>query len=487
MSQADISFSSAQAGFKAHADLLIGGRWIAGRHRFAVVDKFDGSLLAEVAEASAQDVDEAIRVTEAAFGKGAPPPVERARILSRTAELIAERKAAFTQAIVAETGFTVADAGGEIDRTVVTLKLCAEEATRLVGDTVSFAATAGQHERIGFTMRFPLGIVCAITPFNSPLNTVVHKIGPALAAGNAVILKPSGFTPLTAALLCEALLDAGLPEGLLALLHGLDPKVGELLLDAQQIGFYSFTGSTRVGRIIQQKAGLRRTQLELGSIASTLVCADADLDRALPRIANATFRKAGQVCTSIQRLYVEDAVVGEVTERLVEAARAMPAGDPRDPRTRVGPMISEESAKRAESWIGEAVQAQARLLTGGTRDRSVLEPTVLSDVGRGLKVLEQEVFAPLISVLPFSSLDEAVAHANGTPFGLAAGIFTRDIDRAIRAARHLRFGSVHINETSSSRGDAMPFGGVKDSGYGHEGPRYAIREVTEERLVTLNF
>ncbi len=463
---------------------LIGGRWIGGEQRFRVTDKFTGELLAEMSQASAADVEAAVKATANAFEKGAPEPIVRARILRCTAEIIAARRADFAEAITAEAGFTTTDANVEIDRSLVTLNLCAEEATRLVGETVPFAATAGQHERIGFTIRVPIGIVCAITPFNSPLNTVIHKIGPAIAAGNAVILKPSSLTPLTATLLCAALLDAELPPDLLALVHG---NIGELLLDRQEIAFYSFTGSTRVGRIIQQKAGLRRTQLELGSIASTIVCADADLDRALPRIANAAFRKAGQVCTSIQRLYVENGVKDKVADGLVDLARKMPAGNPRDPTTRVGPMISEEAAARAQSWVREAELGQARVLTGGDRSGPVLSPTVLANVGPGLKVLEQEIFAPVVSVLPFATLGEAVNHANNTPYGLAAGSFTRDINRAIGAARGLRFGSVHINETSSSRGDAMPFGGVKDSGYGHEGPKYAIREVTEERLITLNF
>lgn len=466
--------------------VLIDGRWEGGAASFGVYDKYHYTQIAEVAEPSHEQLDRAVVAVHSAFLKGAPPPVERASILARAADLLAERRDHFSELIVAETGFTLTDARAETDRSIVTLKLCAEEATRVIGDTVSFAATAGQHERLGFTIRVPVGVVCAITPFNAPLNTVLHKIGPALAAGNGVVLKPSGFTPLTAALLCQTLLDAGLPVGLLALVQGLDDKVGTWLLANQTVAFYSFTGSTRVGKIIQQAAGLRRVQLELGSIASTIVCADADLDRAMSRIANASFRKAGQVCTSIQRLYVERTVFDTVLDRLVGEAQQMPAGDPRDPSVRVGPMISEGSARRALSWIEEAKFGQARLITGGTRERSVLQPTILTELRDGMKVLDQEIFAPCVSVLPFDVLDDAFVHANNTPFGLAAGIFTQDVNKGIRAARALRFGSVHINETSSARGDAMPFGGVKDSGFGHEGPKYAIREVTEERLVTVS-
>jgi len=326
-------------------------------------------------------------------------------------------------------------------------------------------------------------VVCAITPFNSPLNTVIHKIGPALAAGNAVVLKPSVLAPLSSALLCEALLEAGLPPELIMLVHG-DEPVGQALLEEPAIAFYAFTGSTRVGRLIQAGAGLRRTQLELGSIASVIVCADADLERAAPKIANASFRKAGQVCTSVQRLYVQRSVVEPLTELVARAAQAMPAGDPREPQTRVGPLVSARAAQRVHAWVHEACAAGALAVTGGTRQRNVLAPTVLAGVRRDMKVVDQEIFGPVLSILPFDTLDEAIAGANDSPYGLASGIFTRDIDTAFRAVRRLRFGAVHINETSSSRADAMPFGGVKDSGFGHEGPGHAIREMTEQRLVT---
>jgi succinate-semialdehyde dehydrogenase/glutarate-semialdehyde dehydrogenase len=465
---------------------LVGGRWIEGEAPFPVLDKFTGEVIARVAGASREQVAQAVRETGRAFEKGAPPPHERARILRRTAELIERRKSRFADMIVAETGFTTADAEGEVDRALVTLSLSAEEATRIVGETVPFGASPGQHRRLGFTIRVPLGVICAITPFNSPLNTVLHKVGPALAAGNAVVLKPSALTPLTAALLCEALLEAGLPPGLLALMPGGGEQVGSWLLEEQEISFYTFTGSTKVGRIIQSAAGLRRTQLELGSIASTIVCSDADLDRAIPKIANAAFRKAGQVCTSVQRLYVQEGIAAELTERLAHQASGMPAGDPRDPKTRLGPMISEGAAQRAQSWVEEARLGQARIVQGGTRSGALMQPTVISDARSGMRVIDEEIFAPVICLLPFNDLDEAVAHANNTPYGLAAGVFTRDTSRAIEAAQALRFGAIHINETSSSRADGMPFGGVKDSGFGHEGPKYAVRELTEERLITLN-
>jgi succinate-semialdehyde dehydrogenase/glutarate-semialdehyde dehydrogenase len=464
---------------------LIGGKWAEGETSFAVHDKFSGEIMAEIQQPSRDQIAEAVRLASKAAAGLVPEPVDRAAVLNRAAELVAGNRQRFVEIMSAEAGFTSSDASGEVDRAMVTLRLCAEEATRIVGESISFAATRGQHERLGFTIRVPVGVVCAITPFNSPLNTVIHKIAPAFAAGNAVILKPSALTPLTSALLCEVLLEAGLPANFLYLLHGEGDATGRWLLDEQAIGFYTFTGSTRVGRAIREGAGLRRCQLELGSIASTIVCADADLERALPKIANASFRKAGQVCTSIQRLYVEEKAMDQVAETLVKLASQMPAGDPRVADTRIGPMISKAAAARASSWVEEAVSQQAHVALGGTIDGSVMQPTVLTRVRSGMKVVDEEIFAPVVSLIPFTQLDAAIDWANDTPYGLAAGIFTGNVGSALSAARRLRFGSVHINETSSSRADAMPFGGVKDSGFGHEGPGYAIRELTEERLVSL--
>ncbi|MEI2415097.1 aldehyde dehydrogenase family protein [Orrella sp. JC864] len=465
---------------------LIAGLWVEGARPFAVLDKYSGRPIAHVTEASRDQVALAVRTAKKAADAGAPPPHDRARQLRRAALVLQTHRQRFVDVMVAEAGFTLADANGEIDRAMVTLELSADEAVRLVGEVVPFGASPGAHRRMGLTQRFPVGVVCAITPFNSPLNTVLHKVAPAYAGGNAVVLKPSAFTPLTSALLGEVLLEAGMPAEFLAIVQGEGDSVGAWLLEEQDIAFYTFTGSTRVGRIIQQAAGLRRTQMELGSIASTLVCADADLERAIPRIANAALRKAGQVCTSVQRLYVERPIAEEVTRRLVEYAGTLRAGDPRDPATRVGPLISEEAARRAEQWLQQAVQGGARLLCGGQRTGSVVTPAVLADVPQDGKVWCQEAFAPLLAIKPFDDFDAALAGANDTPFGLSAGVFTQDIDRALKAARTLRFGTVQINETSSARSDVMPFGGVKDSGFGKEGPAYAIREMTEERLLIFN-
>jgi acyl-CoA reductase-like NAD-dependent aldehyde dehydrogenase len=336
---------------------------------------------------------------------------------------------------------------------------------------------------MGFTLRVPLGVVLAITPFNSPLNTVAHKIAPAFAAGNAVILKPASATPLTACKLAEVLIEAGLPRGFLSVIPG-GAQVAEWLIADQRVRFFAFTGSTDVGRSIQSRAGLRRTQMELGSIACTVLCDDAKLDAALPKVISAGYRKAGQVCTSIQLLLVHRSIAGEVERRLATLVQALPFGDPRDPNTVVGPLISEQEAMRVESWVEDAVAKGARRLAGGARKGAVVPPTLLASIDDSMKVGCSEVFGPVVCLVPFDTLDEAIARVNATPYGLATGLFTNRLDDAFAAARRLEVGGVHVNETSSSRVDLMPYGGSKDSGFGREGPRYAVHEMTEERIVT---
>jgi succinate-semialdehyde dehydrogenase/glutarate-semialdehyde dehydrogenase len=465
---------------------LIAGHWLAPTSALPVLDKYTRTVIADVGETSADHVAQAVSVVRQAADAGVlPPPATRAQHLRKAAELLAARREQFACLMTAEAGFTRADSDNEINRAIITLNLSAEAGVRLIGDVIPFAASPGAHNRVGFTQRFPVGVVCAITPFNSPLNTVLHKVAPAYAGGNAAILKPSPYTPLTAAALAALLLEAEVPPEFIALVHGGD-AVGAALTANPGIDFFTFTGSTRVGRIIQAAAGLRRTQMELGSIASTLVCGDADLDRAIPKIINAGFRKAGQVCTSVQRLYVAESLYPSLLDRLCQEARKLKAGDPRDPDTLVGPLISLDAAVRTSEWIAKAVDEGATLEYGGERKDAVVNPTVLTHVAEASRAWCQEAFAPIMSLRPFTRLDEAIHDANATPFGLSVGVFTQDIDQALHAARTLRFGAIHINAASSARSDVMPFGGVKASGFGREGPDYAIREMTEDRLVTIN-
>lgn len=467
-------------------NLLVGGRWVRGMGgSIAVQDKYRLDRFAAVTAANEPQVREMIDLADAAFRAGAPPAYERGAILDRAAALVEARKEDFVTTMQAEAGFTRSDALGEVRRCLETLRLSGEEARRLAGDVIPLEGAPQQAGRMAFTLRVPLGVVAAITPFNSPLNTVAHKIAPAFAAGNAVILKPSTNTPVTAARLAEAFVDAGAPAGFISLLHGRGEIVRHLLSD-DRVRFFAFTGSTDVGQSIQREAGLRRTQMELGSIAFTILCDDADLDRALPKIVSAGYRKAGQVCTSVQILLVQEKIATAVAARLAGMVRTLAFGDPYDEKTIVGPLISESAAIRVEAWIGEAVARGATCLAGGPRQGAVVPPTLLTGIDGNMKVGCCEIFGPVMCLVPFATLEEAIGRVNATPYGLATGIFTNRLGDAFAAARRLEVGGVHINETSSSRVDLMPYGGSKASGFGREGPRYAIQEMTEERVVSIS-
>ncbi|OWT65837.1 aldehyde dehydrogenase family protein [Candidimonas nitroreducens] len=468
--------------------LLIDGLWVdgdAGTQQLRA--KYDDRIYGEMAIASAQQVDHAVEGAVRAVTGGAVSPYDMYRILLETSRIVESRTRQFVDLLKDEAGFTKADGENEVARCVQTLQLSAEEAKHLNGKLIPMQAAKGSANRLGYTVRVPRGVVCAITPFNSPLNTLTHKVGPALAAGNAALIKPSDLTPLAAVELCKSLLDAGLPPSRVTLVNGPGGTIGQQLLEDPRINFYAFTGSTRVGKEIQKQAGLRGTQLELGSIASTIVCHDADVDLAIPKILNAGFRKAGQVCTSVQRLYVDRRLAPTFIPKIVAAARRMKAGDPSDDTVVIGPMISTGAADRAHAWIEQAVAQGAEILTGGTRTGNVIEPTILANIQKTMKVYCEEIFAPVLSIIEFDSLDEAIASANDTQYGLAAGLFTKDLSQAIRTAQRLAFGGVHINEASSARVDVMPFGGVKDSGFGREGPAFAVQEMTEERLITVSY
>jgi succinate-semialdehyde dehydrogenase/glutarate-semialdehyde dehydrogenase len=468
------------------ARLLIGGRWVEGVDQMPVHDKFSGTLLGYADRASREQVDAAVAAAHHSFQTVKLDAQERYGILRRVCDLIEQRRGELASTITAEAGFPIADAQNEVTRAIQTFLISAEEGKRLAGEVVPIEGAPGNAHRMAFTIRVPRGVVCGITSFNAPLNFVAHKAGPALASGNTVVLKAPQATPFSAALIAQILLDAGLPPGHVNVVQGPGSEVGRWLIENQQIRFYTFTGSTTVGKQLHRDAGLRPIALELGSIAATLVCEDGDLDRAAPRIANSAFRRAGQACTSTQRLFVHRRVLEPFLEKFVAATAALKVGDPTDPQTAIGPMISEAEATRAEQWVQEAVAKGARIVSGGQRQGAVLAPTILVDSTRDMKVLCEEIFAPVVSVIPFDSLDDAIAEINSTEFGLAAGIFTRDINTAMAAARRIHVGVVHINESSSSRVDLIPFSGVKDSGMGREGPKYAMQEMTEERLITIS-
>ena len=467
------------------ARLLIAGEWQAGIEQSDVLDKFHLVPCARMHIPSHDQVRKAVAAAHAAYVQSTLTAYERGAILDRAAALIERQTDRFVETIRTEAGFTVSDAKGELHRCIQTFRLSAEEARRLTGEMIPLEGAPQQAGRLGFTIPVPLGTVCAITPFNAPANTVAHKVAPAIAAGNAVVVKPSSSTPVTATMIAEVLLEAGLPSGLISVVHG-GATIARWLLDEPAIRFFAFTGSTEVGREIQLRAGLRRTQMELGSIAFTVLCADANLDVALPKVVGAAYRKAGQVCTSIQILMVERSRMKEVEARLTELVTQLVYGDPHDPKTQVGPVINIEAAKRIDSWVDQALRRGARRLVGGARSAAVIPPTLLADVDHASDVSCKEVFGPVMTLIPFDTLEEAIDRVNATPYGLATGVFTNRIDGALKAVRRLHVGGVHINETSSSRVDLMPYGGSKDSGFGREGPRYAVHEMSELRTVTLS-
>lgn len=468
---------------------FIGGEWVDGEGSEIVVpDKFTNAPATAVHEVDRAQLEHAVGLAVAAAAAQRLPPSRRAVILAKAAELVRERRDELMVAVAADTGFTAGDVTREVDRTADTLLLCAEEAKRIAGEMIPLSGVVGQEHRLAFTRFDPLGVICAITPFNSPMNTLVHKVGPALAAGNAVVVKPAAQTPLSADAIVRILLDAGLPPQLITTLYGGGTTVGQWLLEDPRPAYYAFTGSTRVGQHIHATVGMRRTQLEMGSLASTIICADADVERAAnAALAAGVFRKSGQVCTSVQRLYVHADVIDDVQSLLAQGLQGVVAGDPSDPSRLVGPLISSADATRVKSWVDDAVAGGADLIAGGGQIGNVVEPTVLANNPLESQIMQNEVFGPVVLLQPFTHLGAAIEEANATPYGLAAGIFTSNIGHALDAADKLQTGAVYINETSSSRADVMPFAGMKLSGFGGaEGPHYAIRDMSQERLVSIS-
>ncbi|MGG2480308.1 aldehyde dehydrogenase family protein [Brevibacillus borstelensis] len=464
----------------------IDGKWQVNDDMFAVMNKYTGEELARVSKASKEDVEKAVTSALHTFHTKKLSPVERYEILMRAADIIKERREELALILVAEVGKVLKDARGEIDRGIQTLIASAEEAKRIAGQGVPLGQP-GNENKMAFTVRVPVGVIGAITPFNFPFNLTVHKVGPALAAGNTIVLKPAEMTPIIAMKLAEILEEAGLPAGFLNVVNGFGPETGQYLLEDERIAMFTFTGSPGVGRHIKSTTGIRRVTLELGNNSPNIVHRDApDLGKAAELCVTRGFSNAGQACISVQRVYVHRDVYDSFVEQAVKVAHSLKVGDPTDPATDVGPMISEKEAKRAEAWISEAIAQGAKAACGGKREGAVLYPTVLVDVTSEMKVVCQEVFAPVISIIPFDDIEDAFRQANDSRLGLQVGLFTANLQLAMRAVHELEFGGVIINDVSTYRADVMPYGGVKDSGIGKEGPRWAVEEMTEERVVVIN-
>jgi acyl-CoA reductase-like NAD-dependent aldehyde dehydrogenase len=462
--------------------LLIGGEWVETGDWLEVRSPYDGDLVGRAPKAGAAETRQALDAAEAAMREPLAAH-ERAAILDRAAALLQERADDAARTISEEAGKPMKAARIEASRAVSTFTMAAVEARKLAGDVVPMDASPAGAGKLAFTLRVPIGIVAAISPFNFPLNLVAHKVAPALAAGCAVVLKPASQTPLSALLLAELETEAGLPPGWLNVVCGPAGEIGDVFVEDARVKLITFTGSAPVGWGIRARAPRKRVNLELGNATPVIVAADADLDDAATRLAANAFSFAGQSCISVQRIYVERTAYDAFLERFLPRVESLKVGDPADEDTDVGPLIAESERDRILGWIEEARTAGAEVLTGGTRDGELVRPTVLAKVPPEAKVSCEEVFGPLCTITAYKTLNEAIALANGTRFGLQAGIFTRDTKASLRAARELEFGGVTVNEAPTFRADQMPYGGVKESGNTREGPAYAIREMTEERVV----
>jgi acyl-CoA reductase-like NAD-dependent aldehyde dehydrogenase len=467
--------------------LLVAGEWIETGEWDEVMSPYDGSAVGRVAQGDEALVNRAIETAHEAFSSADFPQHERAAVLERASELAAERVEDLALTIAAEAGKPIKTATVEAQRCTETLAFSAVEARKLTGGTVPMEASAAGAGKLGVMLRVPYGVVGAISPFNFPLNLVAHKLGPAIAAGNAVVLKPAGQTPISALKLAAILLEAGLPEGWLSVVPGPGSKVGKAIVEHDLTRAITFTGSAPVGWGIRGSVPHKKVNLELGSNAPLIIDADGDWKTAADKAKLHAFSHAGQSCISIQRILVHADVAEAFTARLVANAEALTVGDPLDPGTDVGPLITPEDRDRVKQWIDEAVSSGAKLLTGGelVDEGRCLAPTLLGSPPKEAKVWCEEIFGPVATVDTFTDFGAALEMANDSKFGLQAGVFTRDIGRGLEAARTLEFGGVLINEVPTFRADQQPYGGVKDSGNTREGPAYAAYELTEERFVTL--
>jgi acyl-CoA reductase-like NAD-dependent aldehyde dehydrogenase len=466
--------------------LLCGKEWTEGE-ALEVRSPWDQGLVGRVTMATRADARQAVHHAVASLRRArALPRWKRREILEDVAAALIEQKERFAQLIVAEAGKPVRLARAEVDRAVLTFKIAAEEAARLGGESLPLDLTEGNEGRWGLVQRFPVGPVLAITPFNFPLNLVAHKVAPAMAAGCPVILKPAPETPFTALALGEVILKAGWPEEALAVLPLSDADTAWLAEKEDRIKLISFTGSAKVGWELKARSGRKRVLLELGGNAALIVHGDwSDLDEAAARTAHAAFGYAGQSCVSVQRVFVERCVFQTFLWKVVEEAAKLPAGNPSDEATEIGPLIHLANAERVESWIKEAVAGGAKLVAGGERHGSVVTPAILTATKPGMKLRDEECFGPVMAIEPYDDFEQALADVNRSKYGLQAGLLTRDAGRILTAYRELEVGALIVGDTPSWRTESMPFGGVKDSGLGREGIRSAIEEMTEPRILVM--
>lgn len=468
-------------------NLFINGDWVEAAEYTELFSPYSSEVIAEIPKANVEEVEAALVAADAARKTMANMPLyKRAIILEKLASLLEARAEEAAELIALEAAKPISTAKAEVQRTIQTYKFAAEEAKRIHGETIPVDAAPGGDGRIAYTVREPLGIVAAITPFNFPMNLVAHKVGPAIASGNTVVLKPASQTPLTSYFIGELLAEAGLPKGALNIVTGAGSLIGNKLVTDNRVKKISFTGSPAVGIGIRNQAGLKKVTLELGSNAAVIIDENVNIDKLIPRVVSGAFAFQGQVCISVQRIYVHEKMYDLFVDKFVAATKELKLGDPLDPTTDVSALISPQDVKRTLSWIEEAKGQGAIIATGGESEGNILQPTVLLNVKPEQKVSCQEVFAPIVSIMKFTSIQEAFDQVNDSKYGLQAGIYTDNIHVALQATQKLHVGGVIINDIPTFRLDHLPYGGVKESGMGREGLKYAIEEMSEMKLVVIN-
>jgi acyl-CoA reductase-like NAD-dependent aldehyde dehydrogenase len=466
---------------------FIAGSWVDKPKKIEVRNPYDNSVVDTVPKADADDLAKALAFAERGARVMAKlSSYERWKILRNAADMMVARNEELGQTISKEEGKIIAEGRGEASRAVETMMGSAEEAKRIHGETVPLDADPTGSKKFGFTLRVPCGVVAAIAPFNFPLNLVCHKVGPALAAGNTVIVKPASDTPLSALKLTEILLEAGLPPEGIQCLTGSGGEIGDALVADRRVRKVTFTGSREIGERICRTAGIKKVTMELGSNSPVIVMSDADLEKVASVVAMTGYGNAGQTCISTQRVLAAKNVYGDFLSALKPKVEALATGNQLDEKSKVGPMVKESEAVRVDEWVNEAVGGGARLVAGGGRVGAIYRPAVVADVHPDMRISRDELFGPAVAVTPFDTIEEAIALANDSVYGLAAGIFTQNVEWAMKFAREAEAGNLHVNWGSQWRVDLMPYGGLKDSGFGKEGPKYAVQEMTELKMVVFH-
>ena len=467
--------------------MLIDGLWVAKADTIDVFNPFDGTVIDTVPAGTTTDVKAAIETAVEGYEINRNLPVhERITILKKACEIMEDRHEELAKTIATEGSKTITEARKEVGRAINTMMISAEEARRICGETLPFDSAPGSENRVGYYYRFPIGVIAAITPFNDPLNLVAHKLGPAIAGGNSVVLKPATITPLSALKLAEILLEAGLPPKILSVVTGYGSEIGDALVSDKRVRMVSFTGGVDAGSQIMKKVGLKKVGMELGSNSPVIVMDDCNLENAVESCISGAFWAVGQNCIGVQRIYIQENIYEQFRDQFVTRTKKYKTGYQLDEDTDMGPMINEKEAIRVIDWVEDAVGKGANLLTGGTREGTLVQPTVFEKMPASAKLDCQEVFGPVVSLYPVKTLDEAIEKSNAVDYGLHGAIFTQDLNQAFYAIKKMDVGSVIVNDSTDYRIDLMPFGGVKNSGLGREGIKFSLQEMTEPKVVCFN-